>query len=392
METPKRFANQPVATWPRLRGLLDVIEPGGDVINMTIGTPMHAFPDFVGPELSARMADFRGYPDNNGTPELLTSIQNWVNRRYGVMLEHNQLMVLNGTREGLYNAAMALCPEVKNGQRPIILGPNPFYPVYGAAGRSVNARVEYMNTTPDTGDLPDFAALPKEILDRTAIAYICSPANPQGAVADKAYWKVLFDLAEKHDFLIFSDECYSEIYRSTPPPGALEMAKVFDADPERVVVFHSLSKRSNLAGLRSGFCAAGPEAMARIRALRASSGAPVPAPIQAVSAKVWDDEAHVEANRALYAEKFDLADEILGNVPGFRSPEAGFFLWLPVEDGEAAAVKLWKETGVRTLPGSYISTKTDAGDPGAKFIRVALVAPKEDVQRGLSQLRECIYG
>lgn len=392
METPKRFANQPVATWPRLRGLLDAIEPGGEVINMTIGTPMHAFPDFVGPELSARMADFRGYPDNNGTPELLTSIQNWVNRRYGVMLDHNQLMVLNGTREGLYNAAMALCPEVKNGQRPIILGPNPFYPVYGAAGRSVNARVEYMNTTPETGDLPDFAALPKEVLDRTAIAYICSPANPQGAVADKAYWKVLFDLAEKHDFYIFSDECYSEIYRSTPPPGALEMAKALSADPERVVVFHSLSKRSNLAGLRSGFCAAGPKAMARIRALRASSGAPVPAPIQAVSAKVWDDEAHVEANRALYAEKFDLADEILGTVPGYRSPEAGFFLWLPVEDGEAAAVKLWKETGVRTLPGSYISTKTDAGDPGAKFIRVALVAPKEDVQRGLSQLRECIYG
>ena len=391
METPKRFANQPVATWPRLRGLLDATDPGGEVINMTIGTPMHAIPDFVAPMLAEEVEGFRGYPDNNGTPALLTSIQNWIKRRYGAEVEHNQIMALNGTREGLYNAAMALCPEVKNGQRPIVLIPNPFYPAYGVAALSVNAKPVFMNTGPENGNLPDFTALPSETLDRVTIAYICSPANPQGAVADKAYWKTLFDLAEKHDFYIFSDECYSEIYRDAPPPGALEMAKEFGADPERVVVFHSLSKRSNLAGLRSGFCAAGPKSMARIRALRAAGGTPVPGPIQAVSAKVWDDETHVEANRTLYSEKFDLADEIMAGVDGFASPEAGFFLWMPVENGEEAAMKLWQETGVRTLPGAYIARETDAGNPGDNFIRVALVAPKEDVQRGLSQLRACIY-
>lgn len=392
METPQRFANQSVATWPRLRGLLDAITPGGEVINMTIGTPMHAFPDFVGEVLAAHVGGFQGYPDNNGTPELLTSIQDWIARRYGVAVQHDQIMALNGTREGLYNAAMALSPEVKNGQRPILLIPNPFYPVYGTAAYSVNAEPVFVNATAETGNLPDFAGLPKDVLDRTTIAYICSPANPQGAVADKAYWKALLALAEQHDFLIFSDECYSEVYRDTPPLGALAMAQEFGADPERVVVFHSLSKRSNLAGLRSGFCAGGPKSIARIRALRATAGAPLPGPVQAVSAKVWADEAHVETSRALYAAKFDAADEILGNVTGYTSPEAGFFLWLPVEDGEAAAVKLWQETGVRTLPGAFLAQDTDTGNPGTKFIRVALVAPKEDVQRGLIQLRDCIYG
>ncbi len=392
METPQRFANQPVATWPRLRGLLDVAEPGGTVINMTIGTPMHAFPDFVGDVLAGHMADFQGYPDNNGTPELLSSIQGWIKRRYGVAVEHDQIMALNGTREGLYNAAMALSPEVKNGQGPIMLIPNPFYPVYGTAAYSVNAKPVFVNATAETGNLPDFASLPHDVLDRTTIAYVCSPANPQGSVADKTYWKSLLALAEKHDFLIFSDECYSEIYRDTPPLGALEMAQEFGADPERVVVFHSLSKRSNLAGLRSGFCAGGPKSIARIRALRATAGSPLPGPVQAVSAKVWSDESHVTANRALYAEKFDAADDILGNIAGYHSPEAGFFLWLPVENGEAAAMKVWTQTGVRTLPGAYLAQDTDAGNPGTKFIRVALVAPKEDVQSGLIKLRDCIYG
>ncbi len=392
METPKRFANQPVATWPRLRGLLDVADPGGEVIDMTIGTPMHDFPAFVGEALAAEVAGYRGYPNNNGTPELLTSIQNWVQRRYGVELDQSQIMALSGTREGLYNAAMALCPEVKNGQRPIVLIPNPFYPAYGVAALSVNAKPIFMNTTPETGNLPDFQGLALDVLDRVTIVYMCSPANPQGAVADPAYWKALFELAEKHDFYIFSDECYSEIYRTTPPPGALEMAKAFGADQERVVVFHSLSKRSNLAGLRSGFCAGGPKAIARIRALRAAGGSPVPGPVQAVSAKVWNDEAHVEDNRALYREKFDLADEIMGGVAGYSAPDAGFFLWLPVENGEAAATKLWTETGVRTLPGAYIARETETGNPGEGYIRAALVAPKEDVHRGLKQLRDCIYG
>ncbi|MFT6537968.1 MAG: aspartate/methionine/tyrosine aminotransferase [Loktanella salsilacus] len=391
MEYPKRFANLPVATWPRLRGLLDAVQPGGDPINMTIGDPQHPMPPFLADAMAAQIAGFGGYPNNDGAPALLDAISRWLNRRYGVTVATNEIMALNGTREGLYNASMALCPEVKNGQTPVILTPNPFYQVYAVAALSVGAEPVYLPATADTGHLPDFGAVPADVLDRTAIAYICSPANPQGAVATEDYWHNLITLAEKHDFKIFADECYSEIYRDTPPVGALQVAQAMGADPERVVIFHSLSKRSNLAGLRSGFCASGPKNIAAIRALRAYAGAPLPGPIQAVSALVWDDEDHVIASRALYAEKFDIADRIFGNVPGYTSPEAGFFLWLPVPDGEEAALTLWSQTGVRTLPGAYLSRDVSGFNPGAGFIRVALCGPKSDVERGLTRLRDTLY-
>lgn len=391
MEYPKRFANLPVATWPRLRGLLDAVQPGGDPINMTIGDPQHPMPPFLADAMAAQIAGFGGYPNNDGAPALLDAISRWLNRRYGVTVATNEIMALNGTREGLYNASMALCPEVKNGQTPVILTPNPFYQVYAVAALSVGAEPVYLPATADTGHLPDFDAVPADVLDRTAIAYICSPANPQGAVATEDYWRNLITLAEKHDFKIFADECYSEIYRDTPPVGALQVAQAMGADPERVVIFHSLSKRSNLAGLRSGFCASGPKNIAAIRALRAYAGAPLPGPIQAVSALVWDDEDHVIASRALYAEKFDIADRIFGNVPGYTSPEAGFFLWLPVPDGEEAALTLWSQTGVRTLPGAYLSRDVSGFNPGAGFIRVALCGPKSDVERGLTRLRDTLY-
>ena len=391
MEYPKRFANLPVATWPRLRGLLDAVQPGGDPINMTIGDPQHPMPPFLADAMAAQIAGFGGYPNNDGAPALLDAISRWLNRRYGVTVATNEIMALNGTREGLYNASMALCPEVKNSQTPVILTPNPFYQVYAVAALSVGAEPVYLPATADTGHLPDFDAVPADVLDRTAIAYICSPANPQGAVATEDYWRNLITLAEKHDFKIFADECYSEIYRYTPPVGALQVAQAMGADPERVVIFHSLSKRSNLAGLRSGFCASGPKNIAAIRALRAYAGAPLPGPIQAVSALVWDDEDHVIASRALYAEKFDIADRIFGNVPGYTSPEAGFFLWLPVPDGEEAALTLWSQTGVRTLPGAYLSRDVSGFNPGAGFIRVALCGPKSDVERGLTRLRDTLY-
>jgi len=392
MNFPERFADLPDATWPRLRGLLDSTPPGGEVINMTIGEPQHDIPSFIAPALAENAAGWRGYPNNNGTPELLDAITAWIKRRYNVALGHENLMALSGTREGLYNAAMALCPETKNGHPPAILSPNPFYPVYGMASFSVGAEVVYLPADESTGHLPDFHSVDPELLDRTAIVYMCSPANPQGTVADEDYWAHLLGLAEKHDFIVFSDECYSEIYRDTPPLGALQVADKMGVDPERVVVFHSLSKRSNLAGLRSGFCAGGPKSIARIRQLRAGAGSPLPAPVQAASALAWQNEAHVEENRRLYEEKFEIADRIFADLPGYQSPDAGFFLWLPVKDGEASALKLWAETGVRVLPGAYISRDVGAGNPGKNYIRVALVAPKEDVQRGLTLLRSCLYG
>ncbi len=391
MAFPERFSALPDYAFPRLRKLLDSHKAGGDPIAMTIGEPTHPMPEFVGPILAANLSGFGVYPPNDGTPELLAAISGWIGRRYGVSVGPDRIMALNGTREGLFNALLAISPEQKRGQPPAVLMPNPFYQVYAVAALTAGAEPVYVNATAATGHLPDYASLSPDLLDRVTVAYICSPANPQGAVADRAYWRGLLALAERHDFTIFADECYSEIWRSAPPPGVLEVAAEVGADPARVFTFHSLSKRSNLPGLRSGFVAGGAEGIAQIRKLRSFAGAPLPLPIQRVSEAAWADETHVEANRAQYHEKFVLAAQVFSGLQGFDLPEGGFFLWLPVEDGEAAALKLWTEAGVRVLPGAYLSRETAAGNPGKGYIRVALVAPKEEMQRGLIRLRDCLY-
>ena len=392
MSFPERFSKLPEYAFPRLRRLLDSHAPRGEVIQMTIGEPRHAFPPWVAQVVADHASEFGKYPPNEGTPELRQAMADWVARRYGVTLDPDtQIMGLNGTREGLFNAAVALCPEAKTGRTPAVLTPNPFYQVYAVAALSVGAEPVYVPATAETGFLPDYAALPPEVLDRTTIAYLCSPANPQGAVASREYWADLVALAEKHDFRIFADECYSEIYRDTPPPGALEVATARGADPERLLIFHSLSKRSNLPGLRAGFVAGGPRSIAAVKQLRAYSGAPVPLPLQRAAEMVWAEEVHVEQNRALYHRKYDIADRVFAGVEGCGAPQAGFFLWLPVADGEEAALTLWRETGVRVLPGAYLSREVDGENPGRSYIRVAMVTDNEDeLQRGLESIRDCL--
>ena len=391
---PERFSNLPPYAFPRLRALLDPHPAGGPVVHMTIGEPKHAFPAWIAEILNSEIAGFGVYPPNEGTPELRGAISEWIKRRYGVAMDpETQVMAANGTREALYNVCMALVPEKVKGQRPIILMPNPFYQVYMIGAISVAAEPMFVPATREDGYLPDYASLPPAVLNRTAAVYICSPANPQGSVASREYWRTLIALAERYDFRIFADECYSEIYRgSEPPVGALEVAAEMKANPERVVVFHSLSKRSNLPGLRAGFIAGGPKSIAACKQLRAYSGAPIPLPLQRVAEAVWADEAHVVENRRLYGEKYVLADEIFREVNSYKGPDAGFFLWLPVEDGETAALKAWTETGVRVLPGAYLSQDDDQGrNPGKGYVRVAMVAPKDDMQAGLIRLRDCLY-
>lgn len=390
---PERFSNLPAHAWPRLRALLDVHEGGGPLIQMTIGEPKHAFPAWVTDVIAQNAEGFNRYPPNDGSPELKSAISRWIKRRYGVDMDaETEVMALNGTREGLYNAVVALCPETKNGAKPAILMPNPFYQVYMIGAISGASDPVMVNATAETGHLPDFDSVPEETLRRTTAAYICSPANPQGAVADRAYWTKLLRLAEKHDFKVFADECYSEIYRDTPPPGALQVAEELGIVRNRVVIFHSLSKRSNLPGLRSGFVASGADTIREIKQLRNYAGAPLPLPLQQAAAAVWDDETHVEESRALYQEKFAIADRIFGNVEGYQSPEAGFFLWLPVENDEEAAVKLWRETGVKVVPGGYLSQEVPGQEnPGQKYIRAALVASKDETERGLHLIRDCLY-
>jgi len=392
MTFPERFSELPPYAFPRLRTLLDGISPGKEPIDMTIGNPMHQFPQWISNILNEHISEFRGYPPNDGTNEIRMAISKWLKLRYGVDYDfENQIFPLNGTREGLFNAALALCPETKSGAKSIVLMPNPFYQVYAVAAFAANAEPIYVTADIDNGFLPDYYGLSSEILNRTAIAYICSPSNPQGSVATREYWKELILLAEKYDFKIFSDECYSEIYRTNPPIGALTVATEMGVSSERIVLFNSLSKRSNLAGLRSGFAASGPKNVKAMRVLRNYGGAPLSLPLQRVSEKVWGDEVHVEANRNLYQEKLNLADEIFKNIENYKSPEAGFFLWLKVKDCEESSKTLWTDFGVKVLPGKYLGRESLGQNPGDNYVRVALVAPLEEMKSGLIRVKNCFY-
>ena len=390
MAIPERFSNLPEYAFPRLRALLAGIEPGGEPMVMTIGEPRHPMPAFVAPIMAESVDLFAKYPSNEGTPALLDAISGWIRRRHGIEVRSDRLMALNGTREGLFNAALALAPEHKNGARPAVLVPNPFYQVYAVAAAAVAADPVFVPAGPETGFLPDYAGLDRATLDRTAIAYLCSPANPQGAIAGEDYLETLIALADRHDFLVFADECYSEIYRDAPPPGALAVATRMGL-ADRVVMFNSLSKRSNLPGLRSGFAAGSAANIAQMRRLRSYAGAPLSLPAQAVSAAAWADEGHVQDSLALYRRKYAVADRVLGNVPGYRGPEGGFFLWLPVEDGEQAAKQLWREAGIQVLPGAYLSREVAGENPGRGYIRVALVAGESETEQALSRLKDVIY-
>ncbi len=381
------FDALPVSPFTRLNKLLDGVEPGLTPITMSIGEPQHAPPDFVLPTIEKHLAEFGKYPPIVGPEPLRVAIAAWLKRRYGVAIDAaRQILPLVGTREGLFGAAFVAVPNEKNGKQPAVLIPNPFYQAYAAAALSAGAEPIYVNATRESGFLPDFASVPREVLARTAAVYVCTPSNPEGAAADGDYWRALFALADAFDFTVLADECYAEIYTETPPVGALEIRSETSRSLERVLAFHSLSKRSNLAGLRSGFVAGNAELMARFREFRNVAGPQLPLPLAAVSTAAWSDEGHVVANRALYKEKFAAAQAKLGNRFGFRIPAGSFFSWLEVGDGEAATLKLWREGGVRVLPGGYLARDTASGNPGKNFIRVALVNDLATTREALDRI------
>jgi aspartate/methionine/tyrosine aminotransferase len=295
---------------------------------------------------------------------------------------------VNGTREGLFLAAIAArrFVEARKG-RPAILVPNPFYAAYAAGAAAADCETVFLPATKATGFLPDLDALADDLLARTVAIYMASPANPQGAVADKAYLARLGALARRFGFIAFSDECYSEIYTGRAPAGILEAAT---PDFANVLVFQSLSKRSNLPGLRVGFVAGDRRFLAKFLDLRNVAAPQVPMPLQEVAAAAYADESHVQENRRLYAEKFDLADQIIGDRYGYRRPAGGFFLWLDVAafgGSEAATVKLWRDAGVRVLPGRYIARdQIDGCNPGADYIRVAMVQDNATTAEALHRL------
>jgi N-succinyldiaminopimelate aminotransferase len=375
----------------RLTELVADVKPAMSVINLSVGEPQHPVPPFVGPVITAHINDFGRYPAGKGTERLRRAAADWLQRRYHLKRAPDpdtEVIVLNGTREGLFLAAIAARRFV--GSRsgpPAILVPNPFYAAYAAGAAAADCETVFLPATKATGFLPDLDALSDALLARTIAVYIASPANPQGSVAEHAYLARLAALARRFGFIVFSDECYSEIYTGDPPAGMLEAAGL---DFANVVVFQSLSKRSNLPGLRVGVAAGDHRFLEKFLDLRNVAAPQVPTPLQEVAAAAYADENHVRDNRRLYAQKFDLADQIIGDRYGYRRPAGGFFLWLDVAaagGSEAATLKLWRDAGVRVLPGRYIARdQNDGSNPGADYIRVAMVQDKEATAEALHRL------
>ena len=389
--TPPLRAPGSRSPFVRLRELLDGVPPGKSAISLAVGEPQHPIPAFVGPVLAAHVAEFGRYPMNKGLDEFAQAVGKWLDRRYALARPvdpASEVLVLNGTREGLFLAALAAKNWVTpRPGRPAVLIPNPFYAAYSAGAIAADCEPVYLPATAASGFLPDLDTLGEDLLARTVAFYLASPANPQGAVADRAYLSRLTAMARRFGFLIFSDECYCEIYSDRAPPGMLEAA---GPDFANVVVFHSLSKRSSLPGLRVGFAAGDRKFLSAYLELRNVAAPQVPTPMQHVAIAAYGDESHVEENRRLYREKFDLADQIVGDRYSYRRPAGGFFLWLDVAahgGSEAATLALWREAGLRVVPGRYLAREqADGSNPGANYVRVAMVQNKEITAEALHRL------
>jgi aspartate/methionine/tyrosine aminotransferase len=375
----------------RLTELLGDAKPGKPVINLSVGEPQHPIPPFVGPVLAGHLADFGRYPANAGTDRFRQAVAAWLGRRYQLARPvdpASEVLVLAGTREGLFLSAIAAKRHVgARPGKPAILIPNPFYAVYAAGAVAADCEPVYLDATAANGFLPDLDALDAALLARTVAFYLASPANPQGSIASRDYLTRLVGLARRHGFMVFADECYSEIYGAEKPPGTLEFA---GADFANVAVFHSLSKRSSLPGLRIGFIAGDRRFLKAFLDLRSVAAPQVPVPAQEVAIAAYGDESHVEENRTLYRAKFDLADQIIGNRYGYKRPPGGFFLWLDVSrqgGSEAVTLRLWKEAGLRVLPGNYAARpQADGSNPGDGYIRIAMVQDRETTAEALHRL------
>ncbi len=378
----------------RLNRLLDGVPagrspaPDGAPMMLQVGEPQNDPPGFITEELAAAAGGWNRYPPPRGTQAYREACADWLARRYpdgaGLIDPERQVLPLPGTREGLFFAALA---SVGPGRDKILI-PNPFYHVYAGAACAAGAEPVFVPATAATGFMPDFAGLDPDILNRTALAYLNSPSNPQGAVASRGALRRAIEVARRHDFAIALDECYAEIYDDVPPAGGLEAAADLGGGLENVLLFHSLSKRSSAPGLRCGFVAGDAARIDRLDAALRVGGAGVPLPVLAAGSRLWREEEHVTANRARYRANFAVAEKVFGQ--GVK-PEAGFFLWLEVGDGEDAAVRLWREAGIRVLPGAYMSLADDAGDsPGARYIRIALVYDPATTETALTRMAEVL--
>lgn len=385
-----RFVYETGSPFKRLDALLASVRPNPDLepITMTIGGPRHVPPQGVADMLVQNAEGFLTYPATNGTPGHREAITKWLTRRYelpsGLIDQTKHILPLSGSREGLVLAARCARDLRQDISRPIIIMQNPFYQAYAAGALIAGCDIVLLDEADTRGQ-----QLTGDTLSRTVAVFIASPTNPQGQVLSHSEWDAWIELSRMHGFMLFADECYSEIYRQNPPPGVLEVASRSAGGLRQVVSFNSLSKRSNLPGLRTGFAAGDEAFMASFMRLRNMGGPQVPTPLQAAAAMAWSDEAHVNASRTLYAKKWTLVEDILGPHLAEPTPQAGFFLWLKLPEGLPdidAATQLWREQALRTIPGSYMTYPHPDASAGADRLRLALVEDEATTAKALTRL------
>jgi N-succinyldiaminopimelate aminotransferase len=385
----------------RLRDLFKGTTPNSTLspINLSIGEPKHTTPALIKDALIDNLAGLAVYPTTIGAPALREAISNWIARRYNIAAPNPEKAILpvNGSREALFAFAQVIIDSKK--LNPIVISPNPFYQIYEGAAFLADAKPYFLNTLPENKHAMDFASVPVEILKRTQLVFVCSPGNPSGKVMSLDQWKTLFALSDQYNFVIAADECYSEIYfdENNPPLGALQAASLLGRSNANLVVFASLSKRSNVPGMRSGFVAGDEKIIDAFALYRTYHGCAMSPAVQAASISAWNDEAHVIENRRLYAEKFNAVTPMLKNVLDVEMPDAAFYLWAKIkqdasrkESDTDMALKLYRECNITVLPGSYLAREAHGMNPGQNFIRMALVASLDECVEAAKRIQKIL--
>jgi N-succinyldiaminopimelate aminotransferase len=367
----------------RLRDLFKGITPNPDYphINLSIGEPKHATPPLIKDALINNLSGLANYPTTIGSLELRMAISNWISHRYGIPALNPETAILpvTGSREALFAFAQVVIDNIAS--KPVVISPNPFYQIYEGAAFLAGAEPYFLNTLPENNHEMDFSSVAEEILQRTQLVYVCSPGNPSGKVMSLAQWKTIFELSDQYGFVIAADECYSEIYfdEANPPLGALQAAHQLNRGYQNLVIFSSLSKRSNVPGMRSGFVAGDEKIIEKFALYRTYHGCAMNPAVQAASLTAWNDEAHVIENRSLYSQKFNTVTPMLSDVLDVQVPDAAFYLWArtTLSDTEFA-MNLYRDYNVTVLPGSYLARDAHGINPGKNFVRMALVASLEE--------------
>jgi len=377
----------------RLRGLFKgtTPNPAYSAINLSIGEPKHTTPQLIKDALVNNLAGLASYPTTIGSLALREAISRWISRRYGVpnLNPETAILPVTGSREALFAFAQVIIDHSK--LKPVVISPNPFYQIYEGAAFLAGAEPYFLNTLPENDYAMDFESVPVDVLNRTQLVYVCSPGNPSGKVMSLAQWKTIFELSDKYDFVIAADECYSEIYfdEANPPLGALQAAHQLNRDYTNLVIFSSLSKRSNVPGMRSGFVAGDEKIIEKFSLYRTYHGCAMNPAVQAASMAAWNDEAHVIDNRRLYAEKFNTVTPLLKGVLTVEIPDAAFYLWARSDIPDTEFVlKLYHDFNVTVLPGSFLAREAHGVNPGQGFVRLALVASLDECIEAASRIKK----